>query len=58
MPLTRDEIIERMILREDPDTVLDLLMPTIEEIVEALMGDDNVFERNYESLQEYYESDF
>jgi hypothetical protein len=34
--LTREELKERMIARESPDDILDLLMPSTEDLVEAL----------------------
>lgn len=56
--LTRDEIIQLMIDREDVDTIIDMLMPTVEELVELLMDNDNIFERNYDSLVEFYEEGY
>lgn len=56
--LTRDELIRVMKDREDVYSVIDLLDPTVDELIELLMDDDHLFNRNYDALVEYYEEGY
>lgn len=55
MSYTIEELKELMKEREDIYSVLDLLDPTVEELVDALFEDPYLLNRNYDSLNEYYE---
>ena len=58
MSLTRSELKDLMIDRCDVDEVIDILDPSLEEVVEALMDNDNILERNYASLEEFFEEGY
>lgn len=51
MTLTVDEIADRMKERESPDDILDILDPSVDELVDAL---PHLIERDYDLLNERY----
>jgi len=55
--LTIDELAQTMKEREDCYSVLDLLDPTVEELVDSLFQNEELLNKNYQMLVEYYEDE-
>ena len=57
MALTIDELLQVMKEREDCDSVLDLIDPTVDELLDSLFQNEELIRKNYQMLVEYYEEE-
>jgi len=55
--MTKDELLEKMKKREDVYSVLDLIDPTVDELLDALFEDEDLIDKNFDMLVEYYEEE-